>query len=297
MSGILYDLQGPLLLRRAVCTPHRCGGDLSQRGTVQGFSPRAGARMRRFLRTCVPIYTGMATLTYPEEFSQDGRDAKRHLDSFVKRAFRYLDADSWPDQPRSIFWFLEFQERGAPHFHLFLNFSIPYDLVAAWWYDIVGSGDVRHLQAGTRIESLRSGRYGTMGYASKYAAKAEQKLIPQNFKNCGRFWGVYGDRRCVAATIFFPMETLKSAVYIDFRYELSIILKFHVKRLGKMWHKGVTSGVHLKEDAICNELKLLFLRYSMKLVVLTGRFDLYEHPTLGIPMEMVGNVPTSTGDM
>lgn len=298
MSGVLYDLQGPLLLRRAVCSPHSCSGSIAERGTVKGFSPRSGARMRRFLRTCVPVYSVMATLTYPGDYPTDGRAVKRHLDSFVKRAFRYIDADGeWPDQPRSVFWFLEFQARGAPHFHLFLNFPIPRQLVAQWWFEIVASGDDRHLLAGTRIEALYHGRYGTIGYATKYAAKHEQKVVPPNFVNNGRFWGVYGDRRCLAATIYFPMEVLKSAVFIDFRYELTLLLKFHRERLGRMWHRGFTSGVNLASQDVCEEVKLLFLRYSMKLVTVTGRFDLYEHPTLGIPQERVDDFPVSTGNM
>ena len=254
--------------------------------------------MRRFLRTCIPVYTVMATLTYPGEFPGDGRTVKRHLDAFVKRAFRYIDADGdWALQPRSIFWFLEFQQRGAPHFHLFLNFPIPRQIVAQWWFEIVTSGDERHLLAGTRIEALYHGRYGTISYATKYAAKLEQKEVPPNFVNCGRFWGIYGDRRCLAATIFFPMEVLKSACFIDFRFELTELLKFHRRELGKMWNRGFTSGVTVTRPQICEEIKLLFLRYSMKLVVLTGRFDLYEHPTLSIPVEPIDDVPPSPGNL
>lgn len=291
-QGILYDLQGPLLLRRAITTGGSNGSDISQRGVIKGFSPRAGARMRRFLRTCVPVYSGMVTLTYPAQFPTDGRTVKRHLDCFVKRCFRYLGPEGSP-VPRSIFWFLEFQQRGAPHFHLFLNFDVPFKAVAQWWFDIVGSGDDRHLQAGTRTESLYSGRYGTIGYATKYAAKVEQKETPPNFVNCGRFWGIYGDRRCLAASIFFPLEMLKTAVFLEFRQELTLILKLHRANLGRMWNRGFTSGVNLRRHDICDEVKLLFLRYSVKLVVSTGRFDLYEHPTLGTPMELVNELPTS----
>jgi hypothetical protein len=248
--------------------------------------------MRRYLRTCIPVYSVMATLTYPGEYPGDGREVKRHLDCFVKRAFRYVDHES-PPEPKSIFWFLEFQRRGAPHFHLFLNFSIPWQAVAQWWYEIVGSGDDRHLQAGTRIEALYHGRYGTIGYATKYAAKLEQKEIPQNFVNCGRFWGIYGDRRCLAATIYFPMEFMKSEIYIDFRFELTLLLKMNARKVGKMWARGFTSGAHIKEQYLCEEIKLLFLRYSMKLATTSHRFDLYEHPTLGVPMETVHELPAA----
>lgn len=295
-QGVLYVLQGSLLFRRAVTTG--CGGSaaLAQRGAIQGFSPRSGARMRRYLRSCVPSYSVMVTLTYPGNFPTDGRTVKRHLDSFVKRAFRYLGAEGSP-VPRSIFWFLEFQKRGAPHFHLFLNFTVPFNLVAQWWFEIVGSGDDRHLCAGTRTEALYSGRHGTVSYASKYAAKLEQKDVPQNFVNLGRFWGVYGDRRCLAASIFFPVEMMKRAVFVEFRHELTLILKVHRQNLGKIWNRGFSSGVYMKQDVIAEEVKLLFLRYSMKLVLETGRFDLYEHPTLGVPMESVHELPSTARPM
>jgi hypothetical protein len=236
----------------------------------------------------------MATLTYPGEYPANGREVKRHLDCFVKRALRYWGP--WGDdgpEPKSIFWFLEFQQRGAPHFHLFLNFSIPWQVVAQWWFEIVGSGDDRHLQAGTRIEALHHGRYGTIGYAAKYAAKAEQKEIPPNFLKCGRFWGIYGDRRCLAASIFFPVDFLKSEVYIDFRFELTLLLKTNHKKIGRLWQRGFTSGANIKQQDLCEEIKLLFLRYSMKLVTTSHRFDLYEHPTLGIPMETVHELPAT----
>jgi hypothetical protein len=50
-------------------------------------------------------------------------------------------------------WKLELQDRGAPHFHL-LIFGLRYlpaALLARRWYEIVGSGDVNHLSAGTSV--------------------------------------------------------------------------------------------------------------------------------------------------
>ena len=55
------------------------------------------------------------------------------------------------------------------------------------------------MHAGTRVETLRTGRGGTIAYASKYAAKATQKKVPLEYLNCGRFWGITGERRLVSA--------------------------------------------------------------------------------------------------
>lgn len=101
----------------------------------------------------------------------------------------------------------------------------------------------------------------------------------------------------MAASIFFPVEMMKRAVFIEFRHELTLILRIHRANLGKIWNRGFASGVNLKERKCAEEIKLLFLRYSMKLVLETGRFDLYEHPTLGIPMESVHELPSSARPM
>jgi hypothetical protein len=87
---------------------------------------------------------------------------------------------------------------------LFSTGEYPHSWVAATWYRIVDSEDERHLRAGTRIERLQSGRAGTISYASKYAAKAEQKIVPPEYENVGRFWGISGCRTTVEASTHIP---------------------------------------------------------------------------------------------
>jgi hypothetical protein len=102
----------------------------------------------------------------------------------------------------SIFWFLEFQDRGAPHYHMFGTWFPSKEWVSKTWYRIVDSEDIRHLHAGTRTEFLRTGRGGTISYASKYANKLKQKVPPKDFENVGRFWGICGNRKVVSASTF-----------------------------------------------------------------------------------------------
>jgi hypothetical protein len=124
----------------------------------------------------------LITLTYPREFPQDGRTVKRHW-----AAFRH-----WLTRRRVRGeWFLEFQKRGAPHFHVFVDRFVDYQEVAAAWYRIAGGGDRLHLAAGTRVEQLRE-VYAAARYAEKYAVKAEQKEVPEGFEEVGRFWGTFG---------------------------------------------------------------------------------------------------------
>jgi len=184
--------------------PYAFGG--SRRGSIVGLSNGAACRMRRYLREALADYRQMVTLTYPGGYPLDGRVCKEHLRRFLQelkrehaRAF-LINPDL--GERHSSFWFLEFQNRGAPHFHIFTTWAPGYAWVAKRWYEIVGSDDVRHLHAGTRTEYLRSGRLGTIAYASKYAVKQEQKQVPEFFSNVGRMWGVCGYRSTLAAATY-----------------------------------------------------------------------------------------------
>ena len=60
--------------------------------------------------------------------------------------------------------------------------------LAERWYNIVGSGDEKHLRAGTGIEFIKS-KDQLYGYLSNYVKKLDQKTPPAGFENVGRFWG------------------------------------------------------------------------------------------------------------
>jgi len=62
---------------------------------------------------------------------------------------------------------------------------------------------------------LVRGRAGTISYASKYAAKMEQKLTPKGFENVGRFWGVYGWRTTMSADTFVSKANLEYSNVFD----------------------------------------------------------------------------------
>lgn len=127
----------------------------------------------------------MVTLTYPSEYPGNGVTIKRELDAFFKRVKRQYGQFSY-------LWFLEFQGRGAPHFHILLTIEIGKEFCSRAWFEIVQSGDEKHLRAGTRVEKLRSSEGGKR-YAVKYATKTRQKAVPQGFRDVGRFWGCSRD--------------------------------------------------------------------------------------------------------
>jgi hypothetical protein len=169
----------------------------SARGPITRFSAAARKRLVELLasinqgRTArLPLFV---TLTYPGVWPDDPGTWKRHLDSWCKRLARRFTRTS-------AVWKLEFQSRGAPHFHL-LVFG-PGWINAGWlartWYETVGSGDPRHLVAGTQVVRVKSWR-GVMFYAAKYLGKVGQD---RSLVGVGRFWGVVGRE-------FLPIELIE----------------------------------------------------------------------------------------
>jgi len=175
---------------------------------ISSFSESSGRRMRKYLRECTSIYSHMLTLTYPFTYEEDGKKFKDHLRRMLQELKREYEREKGNIDRFSAFWFMEFQERGAPHFHIFITKGFKKDWVAKRWYLICQTDDERHLHAGTRIEKLHAGRAGTISYATKYATKLSQKTVPENISNCGRFWGVCGVRDTVSAATTVPKALL-----------------------------------------------------------------------------------------
>jgi len=154
------------------------------RGVIAGLSRAARRRLLLTARNLQGLCV-LLTLTYPAEFPVDGRRVKRDWSVMRKWLVR---------RGVSGLWFLEFQERGAAHVHVFLTGPVPKDEVSEAWYGIVASGDTRHLRAGTSIEWLRA-PHAPAAYAAKYAVKQSQKVVPLEFSEVGRFWGLFGGLR------------------------------------------------------------------------------------------------------
>jgi len=177
----------------------------------------------------------MLTLTYPSSYPCNGAESKRHLkrmlDEIKREYLRHCCRNGIVDDGTfSLFWFLEFQNRGAPHYHIFGTWFPGKLWLSSRWYEICGTDDDRHFRAGTRIEILRRGRAGTVSYASKYAAKLAQKSVPEGYENVGRFWGIRGCRGVVvAATTVRPSEMLNPETSHAIE-RLEIILKNMILR-------------------------------------------------------------------
>jgi len=128
------------------------------------------------------------TLTYGAQWPTDGRRVKNDWRAFTEALRR-----SGYFAKGSLVWFLEFQERGAPHFHFLATGFISKSWVATAWARI--SSGIK--AACSRMESLKHPE-AAGAYAAKYAAKNEQKAVPPEFKDVGRFWGIAGLARTLS---------------------------------------------------------------------------------------------------
>jgi hypothetical protein len=145
----------------------------------------------------------LVTLTYPGVFPADPEAWRRHLD-----AFRHRWERRWG--PAEGAWVLEFQRRGAPHWHLVLRLpAMRIELLRRWvsvaWYVVVGSGDRRHLAAGTNVRRADSPR-GAAQYLFAELGKWKQKQLPVGLGGAGRWWGIWRLKRRVVREDVSPSE-------------------------------------------------------------------------------------------
>lgn len=178
-----------------------------------------------------PGIPGMVTLTYPGDWlpvAPDGKSAKKHLKKFRKRWAR-----AWGG-PMLACWKLEFQHRGAPHFHLFTvvptgrsrDGRVFREWLSATWAEVVDHPDPeefrKHLLAGTGVDfaaGLRARDPRRIAvYFSKhglYAAKEYQNVVPVEWqepgKGPGRFWGVWNLQRCAKVVEVTPAAATLAA--------------------------------------------------------------------------------------
>jgi hypothetical protein len=244
---------------------------------ITGWSRKSRANMVRALceldyrpmlgdPTRIPA---MVTLTYPgdwEAVAPDGPTVKGHLDALrkrYKRAWgRYAPcpdpggpghrrhregSDCWHGEDLVAVWKLEFQRRGAPHFHLLLvpphgtarvpdsrarvdsrvGAGLPFrQWVSAVWADIVAHPDPvereRHRLAGTGVDYSE----GLKAYDPKrvavyftkhgsFQAKEYQHCVPASWqepgKGPGRFWGYWKLERRTVAVELEPRQAVIAA--------------------------------------------------------------------------------------
>lgn len=222
-----------------------------RRGSITGISQ---ASRRRMLRTLLRLDYNLTcadwvTLTYHREWGRGPEVWHAHLDRWIQQ----LQADYSSFGP-SAFWVLEFQKRGAPHFHPLVIWrrSPAEHQFRSWtlrtWHEIAEPTSEEHSRAGTRVDRIRSGdRQGArriLFYLVKYSSKQAQKraLDPETGELCptGRMWGKTRD---------LPQTELAS-IHLD-ASETAILLRRlrrwgrrsrYLSRMGKRYNGGTVIG-------------------------------------------------------
>lgn len=156
-----------------------------KRSAVDSFSEASRRRLRRVASECGDELVSQFCLTY-QHSDPDGETVKRHLNVWLtwlrRRApgVRYL-------------WILEFQKRGVPHFHVFLNLQAGdaelHAEMARKWHAVTMEMDSAHLAFHLNQKNWMDWDMGSGAYVCKYLDKANQKNVPDYFGWVGRFWG------------------------------------------------------------------------------------------------------------
>lgn len=177
------------------------------------------------MENSVVEYVTLVTLTYPASWP-DVRASKEHLRVFARWLLRSSGATS-------VLWVLEWQARGAPHYHLLVDAAwIPCrDVARAWHRATAGLASV---VAGTRTERLRCGRLEIGSYMSKLVVeitKMSQKQAPGVWT--GRYWGVYGDRSMHSVSA--SESILPRQILLGVLWQAQSASPVHVRLPGVLW--------------------------------------------------------------
>lgn len=216
--SLLVDHLDVRVRRKMIHTKTKVGGGM--RGEIKILSNASRSRLIWTARNTPGLHS-ILTLTYPHEdyaitanggnFMADGRTIKEHLRKFRQQlTYRGLVG----------FWFLEFQKRGAPHFHFFLVGTLkPQDVdkLRDNWARIVGSSCPHHPTRGLDYQELRKPE-AAGAYAAKYSSKDEQKVVPEHFRGVGRFWGFFGKLERRETTIKLGVKELFELARVAKRY-------------------------------------------------------------------------------
>jgi len=97
------------------------------RSEIFQFSENSRRRLRFVALNAWPKLVSQFCLTYHHNFPSDGETVKSHFHRFRSAARKVLGISDY-------LWILEFQLRGAPHFHLFLFLfsAVAMDAVKLW---------------------------------------------------------------------------------------------------------------------------------------------------------------------
>jgi hypothetical protein len=237
------------------------------RTEINGWSAKSRSNM--VSRMCSLDYQAMLgqpdrtpcliTLTYPGNWQAvvpDGESAMRHLKLFRARYER-----RWGEPLRAV-WKMEFQRRGACHFHLFT--SIPNrpgfaEWLSQAWTDIVAPDDAdereKHLAAGTGLDyntgvrannPKRVAVYFAKHNSPNHGAKEYQNQPPAEWLaagSVGRFWGYWNTKPLTVRIPIGEDEALLAA------------------RILRRWTTANSKPVRYKVERVCQRTGVISERW------------------------------------
>lgn len=176
------------------------------RGRIEYLSSRSRSYLAFAVAATEVTFGSLLTLTYGNPYPTDGAICKSHLNAFLTRMRATYPGISYV-------WVTEFQKRGALHFHILLSLSG----IETWhrkdaasrWASITAPANwatstTEELDTAYRKKSYNVHKHkdqwqdldtvdGAIRYMTKYCLKTEQKLVPEEFQNVGRFFGMSRD--------------------------------------------------------------------------------------------------------
>lgn len=157
------------------------GGGGGKRNKINSFTRQSQLNLLYKVRNMAQM-NFMCTLTYHNNYPLSGKVCKHHW-KLLKQQILYKYPGTFG------IWFFEFQLRGAPHFHFFTNTNIDNNWLRTAWQKITGDSTILCVDVRRCVKE-----HAAASYATKiYGAKSEQKEVPENFQDVGRFWGTFGE--------------------------------------------------------------------------------------------------------
>lgn len=197
----------------------------STRSEIVNYSHKSRKRLRESLQAIdwSSIEKGRIaeiTLTYHNNYKKDGKEIKNHLNKLIRDLiYNYSNC--------VIIWKMEYQKRGAPHFHLIMITEESVELgdylilkkgsfhyydrtnksylkegkdglrsyIQMKWNKITEE-DTKNFNSGIEVEPVKNPT-GLPHYLVKYVAKEQkfnekdyQHSLPEWIQNAGRWWGI-----------------------------------------------------------------------------------------------------------
>lgn len=239
---------------------------------LQGFSKQSRSRLKFTAENAASLHRCAQFVgTYADVWPVDGREFKRQLNLFLTRlrkAIPFLE----------YLWVGEFQTRGAPHFHLFLNIEANEEnrlLLGSIWHEIAGYRSEYHRW--WHCDRVEKNGYSALipwnlntVYVCKYLEKQYQKAIPDGFRNFGRWWG--NSRGLVAKPDIFTKEEIQAEFpQVDeetgeinevdaWQFLMRTVGRYHERKSHRSWFRKTSRSTSVLTGAPIFNQALNYLR-------------------------------------